>query len=1532
MSTPKQFLRSVDFLSTEESTNTSNGSVNIFGGMSVSKTSYLTNTVITGDSTFANIYITGNLTSSSGSTLISSQFTSINSGSAIYFGTSANTFVGIGTTTPTFQLDISGGSRITGGLTVGSLTVVSGSTIPNILASTISTGTLNTINTSSANNTMTNILSTNITTTSLISTVIVNSGLISTTNHISSNISSINLVGTNITIGNINANNTININTTTVNSSSIGTLYISTRMNSVGNMLNSGTAGTLSTIIDLKVMNKRLKCSRQAAENSVSTMNRRTLATPALWGDICWSSELGLFAAMSFNGEINTSPDGIKWTARTSGITEANSIIWVAELRLFVIINNNALANIVTSPDGITWTIQTTPAIIGAFYGLCWSPELNLLVATTLSSTVLTSSNGINWTASTISGGHKIINVVWSPELLLFVGTEYDQASFGFAYSTDGINWTGVAQHVNNVWWGITWSPELFMFVAVLQANNTAPVAISPDGKNWTRITCTAQLTTKIVWNAELSMFMTTGQSGNAFTSYDGITWVNRYSIGINIYGCWSPELSIFAIVQYNSNICITSLPAIPASKSTVLLSPSQFNVNHSTGNVGINTTSPIYTLDVNGSIDAGTFLTSGNVYSTNITSSNIVATNISSSNIVSTNIGISTIPSFPLDVNGSGIAARFSGSGGDSSVVRFENTSSGGRIYDVGSTGIDSAAGNGFSIVDITNFTVPFIIGSSGNVGIGASDPAYKLDVNVNNSPVRLANSSMTAGVNDMIYIGRGTTTNNMSILNYNYISAGSGLNSIGLGHFGGKNKLVVNGNGSVGINNTNPTFTLDVNGSINAGTFLTSGNVYSINITSSNIVGINISSTNLISTSISASSLSVNGSARFISGITTSSLLSTDLSTTNITSTNIVASGPFIAKFNSNTLGNLYTTGGNISINTTSPNTNSILTLHNGNLITNTGGTQIAFNLGTNAGGYAHYINTRHQSVVGDNRNAIDFLINNSTLATGSIGLAGGSGNVNSMSLTATGVGIFDSSPAYRLDVKNTIAGDTARINNTNTGGFSSIRYQNDNQTWIQGLGGSSTSIYSNKWYVVGPSGTGNSIFGTTGGNWGINQPSPVYTLDVNGSIDAGTFLTSGNVYSTNVTSTNIVSTNISSSTLNLSTINASTISSASIQVSGNISTAAGFENIKNNTNSANTYYQNNFGNLYVGVDGNGLTNERPQATLYTSSVPISFYTGAAHRMIIGSTGNIGIGTVSPQSALHVVGNRANTPTTKGIHMGEGGVNDYAIEICAGTATSLSYIDFTSPGVDFRGRIAYNLSSNTIQFYTNTVPYMILGSGGNLGLGNAAQTPTASLCINTNGTNNNGVLQVLCTSLGKNIDGAAFQAIIDSNTIINFVNTAGTNRGNISGNGSAAVVYNTTSDSRLKENVIGIDNAISVVNSLRPVTFDWITETETNLKADFGFIAQEVFAIPEFKRYRKDLRSYTDCECANDGNSETMTCDCVDHENPVDKDGNPIYYSLDYGRFTPYLTKAIQELYIENQTLKQDILDIKAILKLMQ
>ena len=98
MSTAKQFNRIVEFNSTQQIVGNSGGAVYIAGGLNVS------NLNVSNNVTIANLTITNTLNTSTGSSLVSSQWVNVPAGIAF---TSAN--VGIGTTTPGFTLDVSGG-------------------------------------------------------------------------------------------------------------------------------------------------------------------------------------------------------------------------------------------------------------------------------------------------------------------------------------------------------------------------------------------------------------------------------------------------------------------------------------------------------------------------------------------------------------------------------------------------------------------------------------------------------------------------------------------------------------------------------------------------------------------------------------------------------------------------------------------------------------------------------------------------------------------------------------------------------------------------------------------------------------------------------------------------------------------------------------------------------------------------------------------------------------------------------------------------------------------------------------------------------------------------------------------------------------------------------------------------------------------------------------------------------------------------------------------------------------------------------
>ena len=103
----------------------------------------------------------------------------------------------------------------------------------------------------------------------------------------------------------------------------------------------------------------------------------------------------------------------------------------------------------------------------------------------------------------------------------------------------------------------------------------------------------------------------------------------------------------------------------------------------------------------------------------------------------------------------------------------------------------------------------------------------------------------------------------------------------------------------------------------------------------------------------------------------------------------------------------------------------------------------------------------------------------------------------------------------------------------------------------------------------------------------------------------------------------------------------------------------------------------------------------------------------------------------------------------------------------------------------------------------------------------------------------------------------------------------------GTIAHTGTTTVAYNTSSDVRLKENIVDAPTALPIVENINVRSYDW---KEDKRHVDFGFIAQE-------------LHSYFP-EAVFVGDSE---------EQLVNEKGT---WQVEYGRLTPILVKAIQEL----------------------
>jgi hypothetical protein len=273
---------------------------------------------------------------------------------------------------------------------------------------------------------------------------------------------------------------------------------------------------------------------------------------------------------------------------------------------------------------------------------------------------------------------------------------------------------------------------------------------------------------------------------------------------------------------------------------------------------------------------------------------------------------------------------------------------------------------------------------------------------------------------------------------------------------------------------------------------------------------------------------------------------------------------------------------------------------------------------------------------------------------------------------------------------------------------------------------------------------------------------------------------------------------------------------------------------------------------------IDFSTSTAEDFDCRIQQASNGLRFYTGgngsASERMFIDSSGNVGIGTSSPTALLHVNG---------GSRLGNSEYNLGSIEInIQGTGDRNTFIDFHSSGtpasVDLSARIIrgagvngefsiVNSGSGNIIFDNNNAERMRIDSSGNLLIGttsNPANAKTFIVGINYWAT------QIQCINSG----GALLIGNVSGTSAYNAASFY--NNGFNSGVGSITVggsttSYNTSSDYRLKENIVPMVGALATVSALKPVTYKWKSDGSNGQ----GFIAHELAeVVPDCVTGEKD------------------------------------------------------------------------------
>ena len=317
-----------------------------------------------------------------------------------------------------------------------------------------------------------------------------------------------------------------------------------------------------------------------------------------------------------------------------------------------------------------------------------------------------------------------------------------------------------------------------------------------------------------------------------------------------------------------------------------------------------------------------------------------------------------------------------------------------------------------------------------------------------------------------------------------------------------------------------------------------------------------------------------------------------------------------------------------------------------------------------------------------------------------------------------------------------------------------------------------------------------------------------------------------------------------------------------------------------ISSNAHDGTNYL--NAARITFALDGTVTTGSVPSMIQFNTSV-----TGGAgshvERMRITSAGNVGIGTDNPQARLHSIAAAGGSPLLLGMVTSDTTSwiqpklqrNGYGQQ--AAWLYTPSTVNSSNP-VWYTG---LNASSSHFTFSTfdatNFIERMHISPNGNIAIGddisNLGQWPSGSgaergIEISTATGTNSPVLRFHrpgWTEFKMGVPGANNNFYLTNNNGVSNIgsNTNGmvlTNTngfalfGYSSSNGSFRVQVNSqifatsssisTSDGRYKEEVNTITNGLSIVDSLRPVSFKWKDHPVHNFVTGktVGFIAQEV------------------------------------------------------------------------------------------
>ena len=342
-------------------------------------------------------------------------------------------------------------------------------------------------------------------------------------------------------------------------------------------------------------------------------------------------------------------------------------------------------------------------------------------------------------------------------------------------------------------------------------------------------------------------------------------------------------------------------------------------------------------------------------------------------------------------------------------------------------------------------------------------------------------------------------------------------------------------------------------------------------------------------------------------------------------------------------------------------------------------------------------------------------------------------------------------------------------------------------------------------------------------------------------------------------------------------------------------------------NNGNTAEIYLRDTSNYLYG--DLNGVIN-------VSAGNNLRLRTNGSERMRIDSSGRVGIGISSITA-------NANADDLQ-IGDGTGGNRGLTITAQNNSGAAIYFGDGDDTDI---GSIRYDNSNNSMKFFTNTTEAMRITSGGDVLIG------TQTTALDQQGFVHFNTGRFSCT------DDDVVVGILNRKTsngeILRFAKDQ-VDVGSIDVTGTSTS-YNTSSDYRLKENVVEMTGALDRVDALKPSRFNFIADPEKTVD---GFLAHEVQAIvPEAVTGEKDameeyevtpaeyetviIQEAVEATYDEEGNELTPAQEAITEQRLVSEavmGTRPVYQGIDQSKLVPLLVGAIQELRAEIEALKQN------------